>query len=518
MNHLVLNDGNAEDRDRVGAHLEQLDIASDASSNDGDGGNNAQESFPVSEPADRWMRNPDVPPAQTPEVDSADLVKALHDAAAKGDLATLKALAKSEAAPLVEVQDEDGDTTLHVAAANGRLAVVEFLVTSCHADIATKNDRGWTSLKSAFMNDQYSMVKMLLDLGADANSISHNECPALACAVAKCGDYVPSEESLEMLQLLLESGGDVEARDAENGETPLHHAARIGCIEAMDILLEHGADPFAVSAHGRTIVHLAALCRHLRVLQWLENRGLTRDFESRCASYQSPLSVAASEGYQDIVEYLVDFQDRRLREKQQHGEQEDRSADLEEQYDYRSEALCLALYEGHFETILFLCQNGASAARSEKNVAPGSWTALDTAVVLGRTDIAEFLIEEQHADLCQVDDSGRMPLHTAAMEGHTAVAKLLLIHGTPVDVRVAYSPVVYATRLHDNSTPLEIAIWYRHYDMVELLLHHGADVDAMHLRDWSVDSFVEGRKKTQESVRIAELLHANGATHFHSLF
>ena len=45
----------------------------------------------------------------------------------------------------------------------------------------------------------------------------------------------------EVVQLLLDNGGDVDAQD-KDGEPPLHAAAQSGQKEAVQLLLDHGAE------------------------------------------------------------------------------------------------------------------------------------------------------------------------------------------------------------------------------------------------------------------------------------
>jgi ankyrin repeat protein len=63
------------------------------------------------------------------------------------------------------------------------------------------------------------------------------------------------------------------------------------------------------------------------------------------------------------------------------------------------------------------------------------------------------------------DDIGMTALHCASTQGHFKAAQLLLEHGANVDART-----------WNGYTPIRMA-WQRRYpDIVELLLDHGADM------------------------------------------
>lgn len=66
----------------------------------------------------------------------------------------------------------------------------------------------------------------------------------------------PSFTKVETVQLLIENGADVTARD-EACVTPLHLASSQGSLETVQLLIESGADVAARDTSNRTPLHLA---------------------------------------------------------------------------------------------------------------------------------------------------------------------------------------------------------------------------------------------------------------------
>eukprot|EP00438_Fugacium_kawagutii_P003230 Skav223466 [mRNA] locus=scaffold2238:96705:97058:+ [translate_table: standard] len=71
-----------------------------------------------------------------------------------------------------------------------------------------------------------------------------------------------------MLEKLLESPRDPNVTD-EEGETPLHHAAKSGHVKPGELLLEAGGEKDAESRGGMTPLHLAARHGQLETVRFL---------------------------------------------------------------------------------------------------------------------------------------------------------------------------------------------------------------------------------------------------------
>ena len=95
---------------------------------------------------------------------------------------------------------------------------------------------------------------------------------------AKKGDTV------KLLNLLVEVPTLVHYRDATNA-TALHYASWNGHLEAVELLVEGGADVNAQSNndhYGTTPLHAAAHANHAEVAEFL----LSRDAENQCRRFK----------------------------------------------------------------------------------------------------------------------------------------------------------------------------------------------------------------------------------------
>jgi uncharacterized protein len=102
-----------------------------------------------------------------------------------------------------------------------------------------RDECGQWALDHAIYRGPLSLVRALLSLGADPNYIDDGGFPSLFAAVDRAGP-----DRHEVLSMLLAAGADVEQRGM-NDYTALHHAACRDDARAVELLLNHGADPSA---------------------------------------------------------------------------------------------------------------------------------------------------------------------------------------------------------------------------------------------------------------------------------
>jgi ankyrin repeat protein/serine/threonine protein kinase len=145
----------------------------------------------------------------------------LHQAGFKGQLDAVLMLIKSGAS--VDAQSNDGRTPLHYASLAARLDVAAALL-DAGANIEARDSEGTTPLISVLRGlrenrDSKGILRLLLQRGADKNArqTTRRGWSALHWAANQPG-------TLELIELLLEAGVDVDIRAAD-GSTPLHATA-----------------------------------------------------------------------------------------------------------------------------------------------------------------------------------------------------------------------------------------------------------------------------------------------------
>lgn len=181
--------------------------------------------------------------------------------------------------------------------------------------------RGLTPLLLASAYRQASMVKMLLQAGADITIVydsdhyrsGHREAgqtvlhlwAALQPGISsiphhyRSSDFEP-EATMEVFNLLVKAGADVNERN-QTGSTPLHY---VQDALAARLLIDAGADVNAVNKRGETLLHLTGDRATVQYLVEEANASLNLD-----NTQDPPLLMRLRQGGADIAEQIQMFLD-----------------------------------------------------------------------------------------------------------------------------------------------------------------------------------------------------------------
>jgi RNA polymerase sigma factor (sigma-70 family) len=114
------------------------------------------------------------------------------------------------------------------------------------------------------------MTRQLLEHSLDANLPDwQNRTPLHDI----CAGEKDTQKAIELIQMFLEHGADIEAVDEADRSTPLGLAAREGHLELVELLLATGARPDGAGASWATPLAWAQRRRHGAVAELLRSRG-----------------------------------------------------------------------------------------------------------------------------------------------------------------------------------------------------------------------------------------------------
>lgn len=281
--------------------------------------------------------------------------------------------------------------------------------------------------------------------------------------------HAAANNNMALVQQLIAAGANADSRIGTNyGDTPLQIAARMGNIAMAEMLLSYNADVNAPPGKydGRTAIQAAAGNGNIDMMQMLLSAGADINAAAGWRKGRTVIQAAMEKGHHDLIALSLH-----------------RGADINAKSSYSGGLTALqAAASCNIELLKTALANGADvkgAVSPEDGV-----TALQA--VIRRKDISSLnILLDTSLDVNELSplkpsDSFRSlqilcpemtSLQHAARLEWTEGAKLLIDFGAEIDA-LPSQPGIYAL------TALGWAIDNYDYDMMELLLHRGADPNA----------------------------------------
>jgi ankyrin repeat protein len=246
----------------------------------------------------------------------------IHDAAEKGDLATVKKLVSGGISP--NSKDESGNTPLHWASMSGNDELISFLLEK-GTDVNAINELSVSALILAMYTKNYGSARLLISKGANPNIRDSDKSTALSMAVnSEHWDLVrqfitngadpnlPDENGIPplarvtedvgdtMIKWLVEHGADVNVR-GHLGMTPLHRIVTWGDLSLAEYIIQGGADLNAIDDLRLTPLYYAIESENLDMVQLLLKEGADPDIIWRDFSNSShpKTALAFARSHQD---------------------------------------------------------------------------------------------------------------------------------------------------------------------------------------------------------------------------
>lgn len=412
----------------------------------------------------------------------------LHLAAQKGNLNAIEDLIHRGAE--VNALSQPRRRTPLMSALCARHSMAAYALLSHGADPALPDSDGQTALHVAARSNLYPVAHLLLAKGADANAAANRpsgQTPLAAALERYDRDVVPRDTNV--LQILLDYGAD--PTFSGDRHTPLHQAAKKDYRADLEVLVRHVAahspdrwrSPSVRNNHGMSPLWLAAKngnVEAVRVLlahgadanerfsEWSQPDGLRQpnpligaqiatrmDPAEEVEVFPSPLWAAVGAGSVEAVEALLDKgADPTILGRDPHSPGgEARSV------------LHLAARMG-YGAIARLLLRRSQVDVNAKDGAEGM-TSLMLAAKGGFLSLVKDLVLDHGADVVCRNKHGCDALYYASAWGHGLVVSFLLARGADIN-----GPT------KKGNTPLHFAALRGEADMVRVLLDLGADKNA----------------------------------------
>ncbi|XP_026668221.1 serine/threonine-protein phosphatase 6 regulatory ankyrin repeat subunit A isoform X2 [Ceratina calcarata] len=422
----------------------------------------------------------------------------MHLAAENGHASIIELLADKFKASIFE-RTKDGSTLMHIASLNGHSECATMLFKK-GVYLHMPNKRGARSIHTAAKYGHVGIISTLLQRGEKVDATTNDNYTALHIAVENAKPAV--------VETLLGYGAEVHVRGGKLRETPLHIAARVPDGDRCALmLLKSGAGPNLTTDDGQTPVHVAARHGNLATLKLLLEDGGDPMFKSK--NGETPLHLACRGCKADVVRHLIAFVKERKGSETATAYVNSVTNEGASALHYAAQiepsevgtpgddrAVIRALLEGGADVSLQTKQaqesafhhcalagnnevlsemiSGMSATEVQKALNRQSavgWTPLLIAAHRGHMELVTNLLAN-HARVDVFDLEGRSALHLAAEHGYLQVCDALLANKAFIN-----------SKSRVGRTALHLAAMNGYSHLVKFLVQdHGAAIDVLTLR------------------------------------
>jgi ankyrin repeat protein len=405
-----------------------------------------------------------------PNIAEPDGTTALHWAVRADDAALVDRLLRAGANP--QTANRYDVTPLYLACLNGSSQTIERLL-KAGADVNAPSSEGETPLMTIARAGNVEAAKILLAHGADvyARETWHRQTALM---------YAAGEAHPEMMRLLIAHGALVNDQDGvqkwarqttseprekwlpTGAVTPLLFAARQGCVECAQVLVEHGAELNATDREGITPMISAIINGHYDVAAFLAEHGANpnlADKTGRTALYAavdfhtmpqdnrpSPKDIDNKVSSFELIQLLI-------------AKGADVNAQLKTQQPYRAKLdrgddtvlttgttpMLRAAKAGDVPVVQLLLDKGADPKLVTRNgvnalmAAAGVGTREEDNTGRKKTEPETIetikLLLAAGVDINAVDSRGQSALHGAAFWGKDQVVEFLAKNGAKLDLK-----------------------------------------------------------------------------------
>lgn len=338
-----------------------------------------------------------------------------------------------------------GDLPL-VLAAGGTLAEPDSdLWCSSGINTSGPDNNAGEAFRTAAANGSIELVQLLLDAGADIDA-TDTWCSTALLAAAK-------HDNIDVLQLLLDVGAEIEATDCW-ANTALLAAAKYDNRVAIQILLDAGADIDAKDDFSRSLLQIVSKHGNSETVELLLDTGADIDATDICGV--TALHAVTEEGNIELVRLLLN---------------NGAATVIPYTYEHDRTEAERAMAEGDMELVRELLDSDTDGdIVSGDRFSRGAPTV--SAAAAGNMELVQILLAVEadiDAQCCNDPNYVGTALHVAARNGDTELVRILLDADADINTPAPY-------RL--GRTALQAATESDNIQLVRILLDECADVNA----------------------------------------
>ncbi|XP_068897873.1 serine/threonine-protein phosphatase 6 regulatory ankyrin repeat subunit B isoform X1 [Tenebrio molitor] len=394
----------------------------------------------------------------------------------------------------LHMPNKDGARCIHTAARYGHVGLINTLLQKGEQVDVTTNEN-YTALHIAVESCKPAVVETLLGWGADVH-IRGGKLKETALHIAA---RVKDGERCALMLLKSGAGPNLTTDD---GQTPVHVAAKYGNLQTLLLLLEDGGDPQFKNKHGETALHLASRGCRPDVVQHLINYLKEHKSNDVAASYINEVSNNDESALHYVCAVKKEEVENPLADKEVVRLLLVNGADVKLQTKHHETAFHYVAKAGNndvlMEMITHMSPTDAQKGLNKQNL--NGWTPLLIAAHKGHQEMVNNLLSN-HARVDVFDNEGRSALHLAAEHGYLQVCDSLLtnkafINSKSRNGRTALHLAAMNGYIHlvkflikdhnavidiltlKKQTPLHLAAAAGQIEVCKLLLELGADIDA----------------------------------------
>jgi len=199
----------------------------------------------------------------------------IHSAATGGSIPMVNYLHRNQSCSL-EARTRSGEQPIHLAAADGHLQLLEWLRQNGISMMAA-NDNHRTPVEFAAYGGHLGCVQWFFKLSEFGEELDRERDLSFFFSGLPIREKIMLEAAsggnIELVRWLQQQGTSIIIQDSRTGQTMMHHAAASGSVPMLAFLYSQNISINVLSANGLSPLYRASLLSQPQAVEWLLQHG-----------------------------------------------------------------------------------------------------------------------------------------------------------------------------------------------------------------------------------------------------